>query len=171
MNRVPLLALFSAGLALLMLARQEASPAPAPELAERVAALEAQLKTARELAQFQLTQQLDDARWNSRASRQLILQGRLNQKEYQLEQLLHQRLERELQFAETTSQQEVGLAELELLAAQRRLLQAEYQLESAEQVAGRVYPDEQQLAFDRKAVEKARERLAAAQAKLDALRK
>ncbi len=101
----------------------------------------------------------------------MILQGRLNQKEYQLEQLLQQRLERELQFAETTSQQEVGLAELELLAAQRRLLQAEYQLESAEQVAGRVYPDEQQLAFDRKAVEKARERLAAAQAKLDALRK
>lgn len=172
MNRVSLLTLLSAGLALAVLARQEIQAPPADrDLVARVTALEEQLRTVRALTQFQVSQQLDDARWNTRESRQLLLQGMLNQKEFQLEQLLQQRLERELQFSESASNQALGLAELELLAAQRRVVQAEYQLESSEQVAGRVYRNDKQLEFDRKAVETARQRLAAAQAKLDELRK
>jgi hypothetical protein len=171
MNRVPLLTLLSAGLALVVLARQDAqTPAQVADLVARVASLEEQLKTVRALVNFQLNQQLDDTRWNSRESRQLLLQGMLNQKEFQLEQLFQQRLERELQFAETTTNQALGLAELELLAAQRRMVQAEYQLESSEQVAGRVYRNDKQLEFDRNAVETARQRLEAAQAKLAELR-
>jgi|688.fasta_scaffold1130082_1 hypothetical protein len=171
MNRVPLLTLLSAGLALVVLARQDAqTPAPVADLVARVASLEEQLKTVRALVNFQLNQQLDDTRWNTRESRQLLLQGMLNQKEFQLEHLFQQRLERELQFAETTTNQALGLAELELLAAQRRVVQAEYQLESSEQVAGRVYRNDKQLEFDRNAVETARQRLEAAQAKLAELR-
>jgi hypothetical protein len=171
MNRVPLLTLLSAGLALVVLARQDAqTPAQVADLVARVASLEEQLKTVRALVNFQLNQQLDDTRWNARESRQLLLQGMLNQKEFQLEQLFQQRLERELQFAETTTNQALGLAELELLAAQRRMVQAEYQLESSEQVAGRVYRNDKQLEFDRNAVETARQRLEAAQAKLAELR-
>lgn len=171
MNRVSNVTLLSAGLALVLLARQETqAPQPERELSARVAALEEQLRSVRDLVHFQVSQQLDDARWNTRESRQLLLQGMLNQKEFQLEQLLQQRLERELQFSESASNQALGLAELELLAAQRRLVQAEYQLESSEQVAGRVYRNDKQLEFDRKAVETARQRLAAAQAKLDQLR-
>ncbi len=172
MNRTSLLTLISVGLALLVVLRQDPqSQSPAPDLAARVTELESQLQQLRSLMSFRIAQQLDDARWNTRESRQLVLQGMLNQQEFQLEQLFQKRLERELQFAAASTNRELGLAELEVLAAERRVVQAEYQLESSEQTAGRVYRNEKQLEFDRKAVETARQRLAAAQAKLDELRK
>lgn len=170
MNRLHLVMLCSSVLAVGLVCRQDLAK-PAPELADRVAELESQLTHLRRLTSFRIAQQLEDARWNSRESRNLSLQGLMLPKQFQLEQLLQRQLEREAAFVSEPSDPERGIAELEVIAAERRLLQAEFQLESTDRVQNRILGPDKQLEFDRKWLDIARERLTAAQAKLEALKK
>lgn len=168
MTRLPLLTLLSAAFALVLVFQQDT---PAPDLTARVADLENQLRHLRSLASFQIARQLDDARWSSRGSRNLSLQGLMHPKQFQEEQLFQQQLERETAFLSEPGNPQLGIAELEVLAAERRVLQAEFQLESSERLRDRVLGQEKQLEFDRKWLDIARERRTAAQARLDSLKK
>lgn len=170
MSRVPLITLLSAA-ALLLIARQDNAAPPVKDLAARVAELESQVSHLRSLTSFRISQQLEDSRWNSRESRNLSLQGLMHPKQFKMEQLYQQQLEREATFVSEPSSIELGLAELEVLAAERRVVQAEFQLESTERVRDRVLGPGKQLEFDQKWLEVAREKLTTAQSKLNALKK
>jgi hypothetical protein len=172
MTRVPLFTLLSAAVALFFVAWQDGSAAPAAkDLAARVSDLESQLNHLRSLTSFRIAQQLEDALWNSRESRNLSLQGLMHPKQFQLEQLHQKQLEREAAFVNEPNNPELGIAELEVLAAERRVVQAEFQLESADRVRDRVLGPNKQLDFDKKWLEIAREKLTAAQTRLAALKK
>jgi hypothetical protein len=171
MTRAPLLTLLSASLALLFIARQDSTPSPAKDLTARVADLESQLSHLRSLTSFRIAQQLEDARWNSRESRSLSLQGLMHPKQLKIEQLYQQQLEREASFVSEPSSMELGIAELEVLAAERRVIQAEFQLESTDRVRDRVLGPGKQLEFDQKWLAIAQEKLTAAQTKLNTLKK
>lgn len=171
MSRLPLLTLLSALGALLIWGSQDGADSVDKDLAARVAELESQLEQLRRFTGFRIAQQLEDARWESRESRNLSLQGLMHPKQFQLEQLFQQQLEREAAFVSEPGNPEIGIAELNVLAAERRVVQAEFQLESTERLRDRVLGPGKQLEFDQKWLEVARERLAAAQAKLDALKK
>lgn len=170
MSRVPLFTLLSAA-ALLFIAKQDNAVPPAKDLTARVAELESQVSHLRSLTSYRIAQQIEDATWSSRESRNLSLQGLMHPKQFQLEQLHQKLLEREAAFVNEPSNPELGIAELDVMAAERRVLQAEFQVESAERVRDRVLGPNKQLEFDKKWLEIAREKLAAAQAKLAALKK
>ena len=170
MKRVQLVVLLSGLFAVSFLSRQDTAT-PERDLAARVADLENQLTHLRSLTSFRISQQLEDARWNSRESRNLSLQGLMHPKQFQLEQLYQQQLEREATFVGEPNRPELGIAELEVIAAERRVLQAEFQLESSERVRDRVLGPDKQLEFDQKWLQIARDQLTAAQAKLETLKK
>lgn len=172
MTRAPLLTLLSATTALLFIVWQDGSAEPAAkDLTARVSDLESQLNHLRSLTNFRIAQQLEDARWNSRESRNLSLQGLMHPKQFQLEQLHQKQLEREAAFLNEPNNPDLGIAELEVMAAERRVVQAEFQLESADRVRDRVLGPDKQLEFDKKWLDIAREKLTAAQTKLAALKK
>lgn len=172
MTRVPLFTLLSAAVALFFVAWQDGSAAPAAkDLAARVSELESQLNHLRSLTNYRIAQQLEDAIWDSRESRNLLLQGLMHPKQFQLEQLHQKLLEREAAFVNEPSNPELGIAELDVMAAERRVLQAEYQVEFSERVRDRVIGPNKQLEFDQKWLAIAREKLTAAQTRLAALKK
>jgi hypothetical protein len=171
MTRASLLTLLSASLAVFLIAGQDSTRSPDKELAARVADLESQLSHLRSLTSYRIAQQLEDAVWDSRESRNLSLQGLMHPRQFQLEQLYQKLLEREAAFVNELSDPELGIAELDVMAAERRVLQAEYQVEFSERVRDRVIGPNKQLEFDQKWLAIAREKLTAAQTKLNTLKK
>jgi multidrug resistance efflux pump len=141
------------------------------KLETRVTELEKILFMTSSMSLFEAERRLDDARWNLRESKQLLMQGMITQHQFQLEQLSVRQLERELEFAKSPAGQQIAISELEIIAAERRLAQAQYQLHGTEQIAGRGYGSNKQVERDREFVDIATRNLEAAKAKLEATRR
>lgn len=149
--------------------RQE--PDRLDQLEARVAELEKILFMTSSMTVFEAERRLEEARVHLRDSKALLMQGHLTQIQYQLEEMLVRQLERELDFARSPAGQPLAIGELELLAAERRLVQAQYQLGNLELIAGRGYGSDTQVARAREDLEFAKKNLDAAKAKLEATKK
>jgi hypothetical protein len=141
------------------------------KLEARVAELERILFMTSKMTAFEAERRLEEARLRLRDSRALLVQGLITQFQFQQDEFNVQRMQRELELAQSPDNQRQVVGSLELFAAERRLAEARANLAFTEQLAGRGYATTKHLGRERQQVEFAEKELNLAREKANAATK
>ena len=163
------------GLFFCLAARQPQEPNKSVELTARVEKLEARvveleriLFMTSKVTAFEAERRLEEARRRLVDSRALLVQGMITQLQFQQDEFNVQRLQRELDLAQSPDNQRQAVGGIELFAAERRLAEAQANLAFTEHLASRGYATTKHLGRERQQVEFAEKELALAREKANA---